>query len=241
MFQKATSQHRFLSVVCSAQHIQKRTWKLWGRCWELVHRSVLFLQVIYCKKRRFPENSTEIRSGWSCVSEACRVKVVVTIASSRKSGRSVPCPARILQEVTRSRQEDQRKWKIQEDYEFSNISWDNGSAVLPWILETSVDQFLQLFQTEGPLIHILHQSMLQLLKQVMFRFLKQSVVQGKTVSELLKVDSKMCSISWKMRIWKLVLEPERLSMSWITVESKGNAILRLDCSSPVWSHICKSL
>ena len=48
------------------------------------------------------------------------------------------------------------------------------------------DQFLQLFQTEGPLIHIL----LQLLKQVMFRFLKQSVVQGKTVHELPKVDSK---------------------------------------------------
>ena len=30
---------------------------------ELVHRSVLFLQVICCKKRRFPENSTETRSG----------------------------------------------------------------------------------------------------------------------------------------------------------------------------------
>ena len=57
-------------------------------------------------------------------------------------------------------------------------------------LKTVFDQFLQLFQTEGPLIHILHQSMLQLLKQVMFRFLKQSVVQGKTVSEMLKVDLK---------------------------------------------------
>ena len=55
-------------------------------------------------------------------------------------------------------------------------------------LKPVFDQFLQLFQTEGPLIHILHQSMLQLLKQVMFRFLKQNVVQGKTVSELLKVD-----------------------------------------------------
>ena len=43
-------------------------------------------------------------------------------------------------------------------------------------LKPVFDQFLQLFQTEEPLIHILHQSMLQLLKQVMFRFLKQSVV-----------------------------------------------------------------
>ena len=55
-------------------------------------------------------------------------------------------------------------------------------------LKPVFDQFLQLFQTEGPLIHILHQSVLQLLKQVMFRFLKQSVVQGKTVSELLNLD-----------------------------------------------------
>ena len=55
-------------------------------------------------------------------------------------------------------------------------------------LKPVFDQFLQLFQIEGPLIHILHQSVLQLLKQVMFRFLKQSVVQGKTMSELLTVD-----------------------------------------------------
>ena len=46
-------------------------------------------------------------------------------------------------------------------------------------LKTMFDQFLQLFQTEGHLIHILHQSVLQLLKQVMFRFLKQSVVTRK--------------------------------------------------------------
>ena len=45
-------------------------------------------------------------------------------------------------------------------------------------LKPVFDQFLQLFQT-GLLIHILHQSMLPLLKQVMFRFLKQSVVPRK--------------------------------------------------------------
>ena len=53
-----------------------------------------------------------------------------------------------------------------------------------------VDRFLQMFQTEGPLIHILHQAMLDLLKQVMSRFLKQSVVKERLVNELLKVDSK---------------------------------------------------
>ena len=52
------------------------------------------------------------------------------------------------------------------------------------------DRFLQMFQTEGPLIHVLHQAMLDLLKQVMSRFLRQSVVKGRSVNELLKVDSK---------------------------------------------------
>ena len=52
------------------------------------------------------------------------------------------------------------------------------------------DRFLQMFQTEGPLIHILHQAILDLLKQVMSRFLKQSVVKERLVNELLKVDSK---------------------------------------------------
>ena len=52
------------------------------------------------------------------------------------------------------------------------------------------DRFLQMFQTEGPLIHVLHQAMLGLLKQVMSRYLKQSVVKEKSVNELLKLDSK---------------------------------------------------
>ena len=52
------------------------------------------------------------------------------------------------------------------------------------------NRFLQMFQTEGPLIHVLHQAMLDLLKQVMSRLLKQSVVKGRSVNELLKVDSK---------------------------------------------------
>ena len=54
------------------------------------------------------------------------------------------------------------------------------------------DRFLQMFQTEGPLIHILHQAIIDLLKQVMSRFLKQSVVKERLVNELLK---------WILRIW----------------------------------------
>ena len=52
------------------------------------------------------------------------------------------------------------------------------------------DRFLQKFQIEGPLIHILHQAMPDLLKQVISRFLKLSVVKERLVNELLKVDSK---------------------------------------------------
>ena len=47
-------------------------------------------------------------------------------------------------------------------------------------LKPVFDQFFQIFQAEGTLIHVLHQAMLHLLKQVMFRFLKQNEIQGKT-------------------------------------------------------------
>ena len=57
-------------------------------------------------------------------------------------------------------------------------------------LKPVFDQFLLIFQAEGPLIYDLHQAMLCLLKQVMFKFLKQNEIQVKTVSELLKLDSK---------------------------------------------------
>lgn len=59
------------------------------------------------------------------------------------------------------------------------------------------DRFLQMFQTEGPLIHVLHEAMLCLLKQVMSRFLKQCVIQDKPVSELLKVDVKNVVVQLK--------------------------------------------
>ena len=45
-------------------------------------------------------------------------------------------------------------------------------------LKPVFDLILQIFQTGGPLIHVLHQAMLHLLKQVMFRFLKQNEIHG---------------------------------------------------------------
>ena len=59
------------------------------------------------------------------------------------------------------------------------------------------DRFLQMFQTEGPLIHVLHQGMVDLLKQVMLRFLKQDVVKEKAVDELLKLDTKIIELQLK--------------------------------------------
>ena len=43
-------------------------------------------------------------------------------------------------------------------------------------LKPVFDQFLKIFQAEGPLIHVLHQAMLHLLKQLMFRILKQNEI-----------------------------------------------------------------
>ena len=59
------------------------------------------------------------------------------------------------------------------------------------------DRFLQMFQTEGPLIHVLHQTMVDMLKQVMLRFLKQDVVKEKAVDELLKLDTKNVELQLK--------------------------------------------
>ena len=59
------------------------------------------------------------------------------------------------------------------------------------------ERFWQMFQTEGPLIHVLHQAMVDLLKQVMLRFLKQDVVKEKAVDELLKLDTKNVELQLK--------------------------------------------
>ena len=51
-------------------------------------------------------------------------------------------------------------------------------------VKPAFDRFLEVLQTEGPLIHVLHPPMLLLLKQLMQRFLKAECI-GKTVTELL--------------------------------------------------------
>ena len=59
------------------------------------------------------------------------------------------------------------------------------------------DRFLLMFQTKGPLIHVPHQGMVDLLKQVMLRFLKQDVVKEKAVDELFKLDTKVIELQLK--------------------------------------------
>ena len=59
------------------------------------------------------------------------------------------------------------------------------------------DQFLHVFQAEGPLIHDLYPSMLLPLNKMMFRFLKQRAIQKKSVDELLKLDIKKCGYTVK--------------------------------------------
>ena len=59
------------------------------------------------------------------------------------------------------------------------------------------DQFLHVFQAEGPLIHVLYPSILLLLKKMMSRFLKWRAIQKKSVDELLKLDIKKCGYTVK--------------------------------------------
>ena len=59
------------------------------------------------------------------------------------------------------------------------------------------DKFLDIFQMGGPLIHVLHSCMLLLLKQMMYIFLKQSAIEKKSLSELLKLDVKNTGIQLK--------------------------------------------
>ena len=59
------------------------------------------------------------------------------------------------------------------------------------------DKFLDIFQMEGSLIHVLHSYMLLLLKQMMCRFHKQSAIEKKSVTELLKLDIKNTDIQVK--------------------------------------------
>ena len=60
-------------------------------------------------------------------------------------------------------------------------------------VKPAFDRFLEVFQTEGPLIHVLHPSMLLPLKQLMQRLLKAECI-GKTVTELLCLDAKQVDL-----------------------------------------------
>ena len=60
-------------------------------------------------------------------------------------------------------------------------------------VKPAFDRFLEVFQTEGPLIHVLHLSVLLLLKQLMQRLLKVECI-GKTVTELLCLDAKQVDL-----------------------------------------------
>ena len=94
-----------------AQLFQERNWILWSRYRELVYRPILLFQAVYIRKGWLHSNSAGSRYGWSCLSKTCGVKLAVIVACIWESKRSVCSLARILQEVTGNRQEDQNKWQ----------------------------------------------------------------------------------------------------------------------------------
>ena len=78
--------------------------------------------------------------------------------------------------------ETDKKIKINERYKKIMTFLTSPETVVQMCFLESLkpvcDQFLQIFQAEGPLIHVLHQAMLHLLKQVMFRFLRRMKFSG---------------------------------------------------------------
>ena len=54
--------------------------------------------------------------------------------------------------------------------------------------------FLTLFQTKGPLVHILQPRLLELVKTLLFRFLKRDHVEGKSARQLIELDLKESTI-----------------------------------------------
>ena len=50
------------------------------------------------------------------------------------------------------------------------------------------EKYLRLFQSEGPLVHIMFQEMKDVLTTIMKRFMKASVVDGKLTRELMELD-----------------------------------------------------
>ena len=70
--------------------------------------------------------------------------------------------------------------------------------------------FTRYFQAEGALIHVLHQAILYLLKQVLFRFLKQNEIQGKTVSILLSWTQKKVELQLKDDELEIGIKTEKL-------------------------------
>ena len=50
------------------------------------------------------------------------------------------------------------------------------------------EKYLRLFQSKGPLVHIMFQEMKDVVTTIMKRFMKASVVDGKLTRELMELD-----------------------------------------------------
>ena len=55
------------------------------------------------------------------------------------------------------------------------------------------DSFLTVFQTKGPMVHVLYASLVDVLKILMNRFVKQDLIRGKSGADLSKLDTNKLS------------------------------------------------
>ena len=89
------------------------------------------------------------------------------------------------------------------------------------------DQFLHVFQVEGPSIHVLYPSMLLFLKKMMSRILKQRAVKKKSVDELLKLDITNVDTQLKDSELEIGVPASRLWKMLETVEGRDSVTLLL--------------
>lgn len=89
--------------------------------------------------------------------------------------------------MTKQRQKNKRFQSLQRTLKNEEKQLNVEMAFLESV-KPLFDAFLKTFQAEGPLIHFLYPSLLELLKMLMKRFVKNELVVGKSGSELVKID-----------------------------------------------------
>lgn len=118
-----------------------------------------------------------------------------------------------------------QKVQIQKNDKYDKIKSNLTSNVIKirlrfvlFLCENIFDRFLTWFQQEGPLIHLLHHELSELLTTVLMKFLKSDYVCEKSGADLLDLDFKLSEkqlTNKQIRIGKV--ENSRILLSTINI------------------------